>query len=69
MDQAFNRTLLSGSPRQAVIWATGREGGGVLIPDDFCTKTGCPVKDALQENHPLIQDIDYTHPNNSTFEI
>ena len=36
-------TVLSGKILQAVRRATGREGGGCLLPDDQCTKTGRPV--------------------------
>ncbi len=33
-----------------------REGGGVLQPDDKCTKTGCPVLEVLQDKHPTLRD-------------
>ena len=38
--RSFHNTLLSGKHRQAVRWATNREGGGCLLQDDQCTKTG-----------------------------
>ena len=31
---SFHETVLSGKLCQAVRWATGREGGGCLLPDD-----------------------------------
>ena len=48
----FHETMLSGKLRQAVRQATDREGGGCLLPDDQCTKTGRPVADVLREKHP-----------------
>ena len=43
----FHETVLSGKLRQAVRQATNREGGGCLLPEDKCTKTGRPVADVL----------------------
>ena len=40
VSQSYNDTVLSGKLRKAVRWATDREGGGCLLPDDQCTKTG-----------------------------
>ena len=50
--QIFLKTVLSGKLRQAVCRATYREGGGCLLPDDQCTKTGRQVADILWEKHP-----------------
>ena len=36
----FHETVLSGKLRQAVRQATNREGGGCLLPEEKCTKTG-----------------------------
>ena len=47
--------MLSGKLRKSVLWATGREGGGCLIPDDQCTKTGRPVAEVLWEKHPYMR--------------
>ena len=38
--RSYHDTVLSGNLRQAVRWATNREGGGCLLPDYQCTKTG-----------------------------
>ena len=47
MARSFHDTMLSGKLRQAVCWATNREGGGCLLPDNQCTKTGRPVAEFL----------------------
>ena len=44
--------MLSGKLPQAVRQATNREGGGCLLLDDQCTKTGRPVAEFLREKHP-----------------
>ena len=36
----YHNKVLSGKLRQAVRRATNREGGGCILPDDQCTKTG-----------------------------
>ena len=38
--RSFHDTVLLGKLQQAVCQATDREGGGCLLPDDQCTKTG-----------------------------
>ena len=48
----YHDTVLSGKLQQAVYWATNREGGGCLLPDEQCKKTGRPVAEVLQEKHP-----------------
>ena len=48
----YHNTELSVNLRQAVHWATDREGGGCLLPDNQCTKDGRPVAEALREKHP-----------------
>ena len=50
--RSFHETVLSGNLRQAVRRATDWEGGGCLLPDDQCTKTGRPVAEVLREKHP-----------------
>ena len=49
---SFHDTVLSGYFWQAVCQATDREGGGCLLPEDQCTKTGRPVVEVLREKHP-----------------
>ena len=49
--------MLSGRLRKAVRGLTNRDGGGVLQPDDACTKTGRRVLDVLHEKHPAMRGI------------
>ena len=51
----FHNTVLSGKIRQAFRRATDRQGGGCLLPDDQCTKTGRPVAEVLREKHPEMR--------------
>ena len=44
--------MLYGKLIQAVRWATNREGGGCILPDDQCTKNGQPIAEILREKHP-----------------
>ena len=50
--RSYHDTVLSGKFWQAVRRATNREGGGYLLPEDQCTKTGQPVAEVLREKHP-----------------
>ena len=52
MAWSFHETVLSGKLQQAVHRATDREGGGCLLQEDLCTKTGQPVAEVLREKHP-----------------
>ena len=49
--RSYHDTVLSGKLLQAVCWSTDREGGGCILPDDQCTKTGRPVAEVLWEKH------------------
>ena len=46
--RSYHDRVLSGKLRQAVRQTTNREGGGCLLPDDQCMKTGRPVVEVLQ---------------------
>ena len=48
----YHDTVFSGKLWQAVHRATNREGGGCLLLDDQCTKSGRPVVEVLREKHP-----------------
>ena len=52
--RGFHETVLSGQLWPAVHRATDREGGGCLLPEDQCTKTGRLVAEVLREKHPDI---------------
>ena len=52
MARGFHEIVLSEKLRQAVQRATDQEGGGCLLPDDQCTKTGRPVAEVLQKKQP-----------------
>ena len=60
--------MLSRKLWQAVRWATDREGGGCLLPDDQCTKTGRPFADVIQEKHPDMQVPPVENPTCAAFE-
>ena len=68
MSQGFHETVLSGKLQQAVCRATDREGGGCLLPDDQCTKTGRPVAEVLREKHPDIRVPPMENPACAAFK-
>ena len=53
---------------QAVRQATDREGGGCLLPDDQCTKTGQPVAEVLREKHLDMRVPPVENPTCAAFE-
>ena len=63
-----HETLLYGKLRQAVHWAPDREGGGCLLPEDQCTKTGWLVAEVLQEKHPDMRVPPVENPACAAFE-
>ena len=64
----YNSTVLDGKLRQAVRNITSRDGGGVLSPDDICTKAGKPVLEVLKSKHPELRTPDLADPNCVAFE-
>lgn len=54
--RAYNARVIAGHLRAACRNITSREGGGVLSPDDVCTKIGIPVLEALRAKHPPLRD-------------
>ena len=66
--RGFHETVLSGKLRQAVCRATNRKGGGCLLPDDQCTKTGRPVAEVLWEKHPDMRVPPVENPTCEAFE-
>ena len=67
--RSFHETVLSGKLRQAVRWATDREGGGCLLPGEKCTKTGRPVADVLREKQPDMRVPPVENPTCAAFEV
>jgi hypothetical protein len=53
--KTFHQKVLKGDLRGAVRYITDREMGGVLLPDDKCSKTGLPVSDVLDSKHPMVR--------------
>ena len=66
--RSFHKTVLLGKLQQAVYRATDREGGGCLLPDDQCTKTGRPVVEVLREKHPDMRVPPVENPMCAAFE-
>ena len=54
VSQSYHDTVLLGKLLQAFRRATDKEGGGYLLPDDQCTKTGTPVA-VLCKKHPNMR--------------
>jgi hypothetical protein len=54
--------------RQGVRHLTNRDGGGVLQPEDDCTKTGRRVIDVLRDKHPDLMIPDLEREDWASFE-
>ena len=68
MARSFHETVLLGKLHQAVRRATNQEGGGCLLPDDQCTKTGRPDAEVLWEKHPDMRVPHVQNPACAAFE-
>jgi hypothetical protein len=66
--RAFNARVLSGRLRSACRSLTSRDGGGVLQPDDKCTKTGHPVVEVLRSKHPDLREPPSVGSETGAFE-
>jgi hypothetical protein len=68
--RVFNSKVLSGRIRAAVGNLPNQDQGGVLQPDDACTKTGQSVLKVLRDKHPLMRDLapDLEDPARGSFE-
>ncbi len=64
----FNSMVLDGKLRATVRFATDCDGGGVLLPQDACTKTGRPVMEVLLLQHPDTLILDFEDPHCIAFE-
>ena len=49
--KTFHGLVLRGKIRTSVRWITESEKGGVLLPEDQCTKTGEHVLEVLRKKH------------------
>jgi hypothetical protein len=56
--KTFHQKVLKGDLRGAVRYITDREMGGILLPDDKCSKTGLPVSDVLDSEHHMARAPD-----------
>ena len=68
MARIYHNTVMSGKLCQAVRRATDREGGGCLLPNDQCIKTGRLVAEVLQENHPDMHVSPLENPMCTAFK-
>ena len=50
--KTFHGLVLRGKLRTTVRWITERKKGGVLLPEEQCTKTGERVLEVLHAKHP-----------------
>ena len=66
--RSYNARVLSGRLNSAVRTLTNRSGGGVLQPDDLCSKAGRPVLDVLQEKHPELREPPTVGLDDGAFE-
>ena len=65
----FNSAVLDGHLCTATRGLTSCDGGGVLGPDDACTKTGHRVWDVLAEKQPALRIHNLSDTNNLAFAI
>ena len=63
----YNSSVLDGNLRTAVRNLTDGVRGGVLGPEDLCTKTGRPVIEVLRDKHPDQRLPDLWDPNSLAF--
>ena len=60
--------MISGNLRQAVRQENDKEGGGCILPDNRCTKTGQPVAEVLWEKHTDMSVPPVENPTCAAFE-
>jgi hypothetical protein len=63
----YHSAVLDGRLWVAIRGLTSSDNGGVLGPDDACTKTGRRVSDILAEKHPKLRIPNLSGPNNLAF--
>ena len=62
-----NSALLDGCLCTTVHDLTSSNGGGILGPDDACTKTGRRVRDVLSDKYLALRIPNLSDPNNLAF--
>jgi hypothetical protein len=69
--KTFHQKVLKSDLRGAMRYLTEREKGGVLLPDDVCSKIGLRVAGVLDSKHPTTRepDPDAFHQNESCPEF
>ena len=65
--RSYQARAISGRLRSAVREVKNSAGGGVLQPDDVCTKTGRPVLEVLQGKHPKMREPNLDDPKLKIF--
>ena len=66
--RSYHDIVFSGNPRQSARRSTNREGGGCLLPNNQCTKTGRPVAEVLWEKHPDMHVPPMENPRCTAFK-
>jgi hypothetical protein len=66
--QKYNHMVLDGKLRATVRFVTACDGGEFLLPQDACTKTGRPVIEVLQSQHPDTRIPNLGDPDCIAFE-
>jgi hypothetical protein len=57
----FNRKMLEGNPKAAVLYLADKEKGGILMASDIDEKTGASVATVLESKHPEARTPDASH--------
>jgi hypothetical protein len=66
--RSYQARFVSGRLRSAARGVKNRAGGGVLQPDDVCSKSGRPVLEVLQGKHPKMREPNLNDPHLKIFE-
>ena len=66
--RSYHDIVFLGKLWQAVCQATERKGGGCLLPDDQCTKTGRLFAEVLWDNHLDMHFLPVENPTCAAFE-
>ncbi len=64
----YNHIVLDSKLRATVRFVMACDGGGVMLPQDTCTKTGRSVMEVLQSQHPDTRIPNLGDPDCIAFE-